>query len=226
MIKKQNISVVFIMLFLSVCISSFSQNGYNILYIHQFRDKNMAFSPKTNSYTRLLFNDHHLYSYSFDVDTKDPANDEYPDSKIGHAVLAEVGGIFNYYKIFTKSKKYWYRDTLRTFTRKWIFTDEEKKILGYTCRKAYLLNEYFLPATDSVKTWIRDSTIAWHTDQIQPAVNVFTAYYGLPGTVLEIHDQNKRGWYARAIAVTRQPVNIKFPETDLIKILEHTNHPK
>lgn len=175
----------------------------------------------------MVFNDSYYYSYGFEEGSKDPMiGTEYPGKLLNHGVMSDRKGVFNYFKMYGLSKKYWYKDSIRTKIPKWIFSDDQKDILGYTCHKAYWLNEYFLPTKDSIKTWITDSVVVWYTKQILPVTNIFYSYSGIPGTVLEIHDQTRMGWYSRAIAITRQPIYIKFPEADMIKLLKRDKHQK
>lgn len=219
--------LILIKLFSLSCCFIAAQDGYNILYINQYRDKEGIYLPKQFMYTRVVFNDRYVYSYSFYEGTKDPLEtNEYPSPKINNGLLTDRSSSNNYFQSHSAKKKYWYYDSSIKKFPKWIFSEEEKNILGYTCKKAYWLNEYFLPTKDSVKTWVQDSTIVWYTGQLLPATNVFYAYSGIRGTVLEIHDQNKHGWYCRAIAINKQPVNIKFPGAEHLKPFRRDKHLK
>jgi GLPGLI family protein len=198
--------------------SSFSQDGYNILFINQYRDKDQKYIPKTFSYSKLVFNDSFIFQYSFAENVKDPGADKiYPFTAGGKPYLLKQGSNLTYLNARKGKKDQWVYMEIPTKTPSWIFSEEQKNILGYTCKKAFWLNQYFSPTKDSVKNWISDSTIVWYTSDIKPATNPFFNYQGIPGTVLEIHDQNKNGWYMRAIAITREKIIINFPSADKVK---------
>ena len=62
----------------------------------------------------------------------------------------------------------------RTFNDyKWKFAKETKEILGYTCKKAYYLNDK------------NQKTVAWYTTKI-PIMDGPSIYGGLPGLILQI----------------------------------------
>lgn len=217
------LTCVFLIVFFNPGIAV-SQEGYNILYINQNRYKDSKFLPKTYSYTRLVFNDKFIFSYSFTEGSKDPVTDNKYPSKKTTGLLRQRNLPYLFFNV--EGKKSWFRDSMRTKSYDWVFSLEEKVIAGYQCKKAYFINEYFLPTTDSIKTWKTDSIVVWFTEQIKPATNHFYTYSGIPGTVLEIHDQIKTNWYCRAIAVNKEQVHIEFPNEDLIKRSKFSKHPK
>ncbi len=177
--------LLFIKIFLLICLYANSQAGYNVFYETEFSfpviiNGDSIKRPLTHS--RLVFNDSSSFFYGFGTGKKDPMNKskKYGSKVLQHSVVAFSNSDIYFTGVAYPpgTKKFFVLDTFNK--NEWVFTGESKLILGFKCKKA------FLTIRDSKATRSTDTTIVWFTDEIPRPFGPYNNR-GLPGLVLETY---------------------------------------
>lgn len=104
------------------------------------------------------------------------------------------------------NEQYLIRDTIRDTIKApiWNFPKGEKMILGYKCEPALRIT----PEKG-------DSILIWYTNEFGDRFGQPRGYEGIPGTVLEIYDQ-QTGFHLRATKVKRGDYSFFLPQIETI----------
>ena len=197
---------------------SHSQSGYKIVYKQWRADSPLG---KSEGYIRLVFNDSMSGYYAVYGPKQDPLKKSGEYGNIiykGHAAIYNkntnlfYGSYHGHYK--TRNKKYIVYYPPRE--REWTYSEGSKKILGYDCKKAYWVNEYFIMNNDR-QIWFSDSTVAWYAEELKLPFGP-SGYIGLPGVVLEVTDQQHRSFnlHLMAIKIEKDSFSINLPKDAIL----------
>ncbi len=176
------------------------------------------YESKLTKYFRLVFNKDKSYYEASKTNNNGEQNIIAHDGSI-NADVKYTGSTQNErYTDLNQSLSYLYRDgyeikySLDTLKTKWDFLEDEKEILGYTCKKASITREVKKIKTiygkETKPTKEKRTTTIWYTKEI-PVAHGPAKYSGFPGVVLEV-ENNK-------IRISAESVNLNiedFPEIE------------
>lgn len=156
---------------------------------------------KTKPITSILEIDNGISLYRNSYEDLDDQN----DGKPGINMSLPLGGRGVYYQdtneeeYFQKAKNMAMQEELVLYKKKkWEILEEEKEILGYTCKKAVHINKY------NYKTYV------WFTEEI-PFSNGPKMLFGLNGVILEI-EKERRVFKAKKIEINPKDILITKPK--------------
>lgn len=178
-----------------------AQKVYSIEF-SQFVQSNITINGQYHQLemkSRLVYNDTISFYYLIPQGKKDKLKKE----KILGDKLIHHGMIYNRNTdelllevAWPKDKYFIIVDSLKSYN--WIFNNEKKRILGYNCNLAYLVSE------------TNDSTLVWYTSALGSIFGP-SAFFGLPGVVLEVIGQ-RNGIHYLATKIKTTTVTLVLPE--------------
>lgn len=183
----------------------------------QEQDKILEAAMKRNQkeYTLVFTTKESVYKQNAQLDTPAKSN-RFPTSYSPGDVLYKNMTTQTYlYKIDLMGKLFLIKDSLPT--TKWTLNSETKTIGNYTCYKAtrsYTVDRdevkipgrtYDEPNIDTIEV------TAWYTPEI-PISNGPENYSGLPGLILEVHDDNKIFLCNKITLSNKETIEIKIPK--------------
>lgn len=164
-----------------------AQNTYRVNYSHvkYFTDSSTKNGVSDFKWSgRLIFNDSLSFYYMIPNNSK---KDKFKNSSVMGDKLIHHGLIYNSRTNEMLNEVAWPEDKCFVVVDtpwhfNWVFKSQTKNILDYTCLLAYSVNE------------TNDTTMVWYTPELNkgfgPAI-----FFGLPGLVLEVFDQNNSSHY-------------------------------
>lgn len=177
-----------------------AQKTYSIHY-SQSGQSNVSINGQYQNYelrSRLVYND----TLSFWYPTQLYNKDKFKDSSVLGDKLIHHGLMYNRNNnevlgevVLSKRKYFFIVDTPRLYN--WVFNRQQKEILGYHCNLAYSVSE------------TNDTVLVWYTGELGSIYGPLL-YFGLPGIVLEVFDQ-QNGRHYLATKVELIPVTLVLP---------------
>lgn len=203
------------LLLLLYCATTHAQNTYRISFIQEkyFADESEKSGVRNFTFEgRLIFNDSISFYYMIPNGSKKDKMEKLSvigDKLIHHGlmynsvnkeVLHEVAWPEDKYFVIVDSPKRY----------NWIFSDNEKNILGHTCKLAYSVNNS------------NDTTMVWYATELKKAFGP-AVFFGVPGVVLEVFDQSYTSHFvAKKIELTSLtlvlPQNVERVTADKYKL--------
>jgi GLPGLI family protein len=177
-----------------------AQKTYSIQY-SQSGQSNVSINGQYQKYeliSRLVYNDTLSFWYPALLYNKDKFRDNsvLGDKLIHHGVMYNRNNNEVLGEVVLSKRKYFFIvDTPRLYN--WVFNRQQKEILGYHCNLAYSVSE------------TNDTALVWYTGELGSVFGPLF-YFGLPGIVLEVFDQ-QNGRHYLATKVERVSVTLVLP---------------
>jgi GLPGLI family protein len=164
-----------------------AQNTYRINYSHvkYFADSSTKKGVSDFKWSaRLVYNDSISFYYMIPNGSKKDKFKNYPvigDKLIHHGLIynSRTNEMLNEVA-WPKGRYFVIVDSPRHFN--WEFKNQTKNILSYACSLAYSVNE------------TNDTTMVWYDPELDKGFGP-TIFFGLPGLVLEVFDQQNSSHY-------------------------------
>ncbi len=178
-----------------------AQKTYSIHY-SQFGQSNVSINGQYQNYeakSRLLYNDSLSFWYPIFINSKDKFSNAkvLGDKLVHHALMYSRNNDEQLGEVVLSKKKY-FVIVGAPKSYNWVFNKERKEILGYNCNLAYSVSE------------ANDTTLVWYTGELGTVFGPLV-YFGLPGIVLEVFDQQS-GRHFLATKIEQVSVTLVLPK--------------
>ena len=178
-----------------------AQKTYSIHYSQSWQSS-ISINGQYQKYefrSRLVYNDTLSFYYQIPPDSKDKFKNDavLGDKLIHHGLIYSRNSDEVLEEVAWPKKNYFVIvDTPRTYN--WVFNRQQKEILGYHCNLAYSVSG------------TNDTTLVWYTNELGVVFGP-SFYFGLPGIVLEVFEQ-QYGRHYLATKIEQASVTLVLPQ--------------